>query len=370
VRIGIAAGRGTGERGGVESYARDLLDALDRHDPANEHVALAPGPPSAWTRARRALQAFAGWAPGRDARAQAIDALGLDVVHYPATELPEVSLRTPAVLTFFDMQEEYLPEFFGWRARRSRRAAHRAAVRRADAVVVPSRFTGECLRERYGTPPDRIHHVPVGVGEAFAPGGAADEAARLRARYALPRGDFALYPANPWPHKNHERLFAALRKLSGQGLAIPLVCTGRLAGEGRSAAGLAAAAGIPADLVHDLGFVDPRDMPALYRCARAVVFPSLFEGFGLPVLEAMASGRPVACARLPPLEEVGGSAVWTFDPCSVDETAGALRAVWDDEALRARLRSDGLARAEAYRWPRLVPALVDVYARAARERRA
>src|SRR5262245_65477877 len=107
------------------------------------------------------MRALVGWAPGRDAQAERIDALGLDVVPYPATDLPELELRTPAVLTFFDMQEEFLPAFFGWRARRARKAAHRAAVRKAARVIVPSRFTGECLRERYGTPDGKIHHVPV-----------------------------------------------------------------------------------------------------------------------------------------------------------------------------------------------------------------
>jgi glycosyltransferase involved in cell wall biosynthesis len=145
-----------------------------------------------------------------------------------------------------------------------------------------------------------------------------------------------------------------------------VVCTGRLRGEARSAASLAAAAGVPADLVFDLGYVDADDLPALYRAARAVVFPSLFEGFGMPVLEALACGVPVACADLPPLVEVGAGAVRTFDPGDTGDVARAMREVWEDDALRARLRTGGLARAEEYRWARLVPALVRVYERAAR----
>src|SRR6185369_15990239 len=190
-------------------------------------MALEAGDRGALSRARRAMQALLGFAPGRDAQAERIDALGLDVVHYPATDLPELTLRTPAVLTFFDMQEEFLPAFFGWRARRARRAAHRAAVEKAAQVIVPSRFTGECLRERYGTPPAKIQHVPVGVSEAFAPTGDGGEAARVRDRHRIAARDFVLYPANPWPHKNHERLFAAQRALHARGLRVPIVCTGR-----------------------------------------------------------------------------------------------------------------------------------------------
>jgi glycosyltransferase involved in cell wall biosynthesis len=366
VRIGIAAGLGSGHRGGVEAYARDLLEALDRHDAAHVHVALPAGERGRWARARRAVRTVLGWSPGRDAQAGRIDALGLDVVHYPATDLPELELRTPAVLTFFDMQEEFLPAFFGWRARTARRAAHRAAVRKAARVIVPSRFTGECLRERYGTPPGKIQHVPVGVSEVYGQEAQAGEGERVRARYGLGR-EFALYPANPWPHKNHQRLFAAQRALAAQGLSIPIVCTGRLQGEARSAASLAAAAGVPPGLVLDLGYVPAADLPALYRAARAVVFPSLFEGFGMPVLEALACGVPVACASLPPLLEVGQGAAMTFDPLDTDEIARALRAVWEDEPLRARLIRDGLLRAEEHRWARLVPALLRVYEQAARE---
>jgi alpha-1,3-rhamnosyl/mannosyltransferase len=132
-------------------------------------------------------------------------------------------------------------------------------------------------------------------------------------------------------------------------------------------ASLAAAAGVPPGLVVDLGYVEAGDLPALYRAARAVVFPSLFEGFGMPVLEAMACGAPVACASLPPLVEVGAGAVHPLDPMDTDDIARALRAVWQDEPLRTRLRRDGPARAEEYRWARLVPALVRVYEQAARE---
>jgi len=374
VRIGIAAGLGAGRRGGVETYARELVSALVRHSSRPEHevvrVERPAGADGAALRARRALYAFTGWAPGPDAVARQVDALGLDVVHYPATELPEFKLRTPAVLTFFDMQEEFLPAFFTWRARRARAAAHRAAVGKAEQVVVPSRFTGECLRARYGTPAAKIHHVPVGVADAFAPAGEADEGGRVRARYGIPFQDFVLYPANPWAHKNHERLFAALRGLHQDGLSMPIVCTGRLAGEGRDVAALARSAGLPPDLLRDAGFVAADDMPALYRAARALVFPSLFEGFGMPVLEAMACGCPVACARIPALLEVGGQAVRTFDPLSVGEMAAALREVWQDQPLRERLRPDGQRRAAEYRWPRVVPDLLRVYALAARRTEA
>ena len=138
---------------------------------------------------------------------------------------------------------------------------------------------------------------------------------------------------------------------------MPLVCTGRLRGEARSAASLAAAAGVPAGLVLDLGFVEGGDLPALYRAARAVVFPSLFEGFGMPVLEAMAVAAPwpaPTCAA----GRGGRGAVHRFDPLDAGAIARALREVWEDEPLRARLRRDGLERAAEYPLAAVVPALV------------
>lgn len=370
---------------------RELIQALLVHAPAEHRFTLLLGPEDAepelppgaraqavrlawgrgrpegaWARRwRRGLGAVAPRLAPRGPFSIQIDELGLDLVHCPTTRAEDLDLRTPLALTFFDMQEEFLPQFFSLRERLGRRAAHRGGVARARLVIAPSEFTARCLRARYRTPEAKLRVVPVGAAEAFSPRPDPLGERRLRERHALPSGPFALYPANPWPHKNHARLFRALallHELTGE--RVPLVCTGRLPGRRPGALELARDAGLPADQVHDLGFVEAADMPALYRCARLLMFPSLFEGFGIPVLEALASGCPVACSDTTSLPELGGDAVRYFDPRSEASIAAALEELWRDDARRDELARGGLERAAGFAWERVVPRLLDAYASA------
>jgi alpha-1,3-rhamnosyl/mannosyltransferase len=193
-----------------------------------------------------------------------------------------------------------------------------------------------------------------------------DDAARLRERYGLTAGEYVLYPANPWPHKDHATLLRALARLDARpGGAPRLVCTGRLRSEPRRVATLAAQAGLRPEQVRDLGFVPEDDLPRLLRGARLLVFPSLFEGFGLPVAEALASGCPVLASDIPPLREMAGEAARLVTPGDVTAWTEALGALWDDAGARARLTEAGRARATAYRWEALVPRIVAIYREAA-----
>lgn len=376
MRIGLACfDSNPGTSGGVDVYARGLLGALASNTGGEHELVALIGPEdptpaveppvsvvrigSAAVRSpfRRTLEL--GPLAGRAVAAQ-IDRLALDVIHYPATRLRHPAVRTPVVLTFFDAQEEVLPGFFSWRERMARRLWNRRSLMAARFVIVPSWFTADHIRASYGVSERKIVRVPVGISSAFQPTPEEGEKIRLSSRYRLPAEPFTFYPANPWPHKNHERLLAALAALRRGGCRVPLVCTGRLSGERRSVSALARAQ----DDIFDLGFVAPEDVPALYRAARLLIFPSFFEGFGIPVLEAMASGCPVACSRIPPLLELAGDAAQTFDPGSEKDIGDALKRLWSDAAARRELAVRGLQRAVAHRWPVVVPHLVDVYKRA------
>jgi glycosyltransferase involved in cell wall biosynthesis len=204
------------------------------------------------------------------------------------------------------------------------------------------------------------------VHARFQPEAPPGERQALASRYGLPADGFVFYPAHPWPHKNHRRLFRALRLLTQRrGRRIPIVCTGTLGDESRILRRIAAAAGLPPEQLHDLGFVSEEEMPALYRAARLLVFPSLFEGFGMPVLEAMASGCPVACADTPALKELGGDAVAVFTGQSEMEMVEVLGRLWLDARARARLAESGLRRAVQFRWPAVVPQVLTAYRQAA-----
>lgn len=379
MRIGVAGfGYGLGRSGGVQVYLRDLLRALDRYDTSGNEYVVMLGPRDATpqlgarfrvVRLERNPAAEPGWRRGLKllfGSAPELERLELDLVHYPATRVHDPVPRVAVALTFFDMQEEFHPDFFTLRERLARAALHRRGVRRAALVLAPSRFTRTCLEERYGTPGAKLRHVPVGVGERFATPVATRAAREVCEQFGLQPGAFVLYPANPWPHKNHHMLLRALARLERRGGAPTLVCTGRVEGERRSVRALAEQAGLPQERVHDLGFVPEQHLPGLFQAARFLVYPSLFEGFGIPLIEAMASGCAVACSSIPPLIEIGQDAVRRFDPRREEALAEAIAEMWEDGALRERLAARGRARAQLYAWERLVPEVVDAYAAAVR----
>ena len=248
---------------------------------------------------------------------------GVDVVHYPLTiALPK--LDVPRVVTVHDLQHLDLPHLFGRGERAFRRRAHEGSARAAHAVIVPSQFVRRGVIERLGLVPDRVYAIPHGIDhERFRPG---DE----------PREGFLLYPARPWPHKNHERLFEAFALLRRERPQLELVLTGG-GHEGRS---------VPAG-VTVRGLVSGEELASLYRRAACLVFPSLYEGFGQPPLEAMASGCPVASSRAGALPEACGEAAAFFDPDDPADIAAVVAAVLESPD---RLVSVGLERARQFTW--------------------
>ncbi len=393
VKVGICAlGSGLGRTGGVQVYVRELIQAVVREAPAGiawtvvvgsedemppvagPAVSLVRLPSHMSSRFARRVAVLAELVPGMprppDALARALDDLGLDLLHFPATRVRPFPRTTPFVVTMFDLQERFFPGFFSWRERLARHADNRRATAGALGVIAPTAFTAATLRRAYRVQSDRLSVVPVGVGDRFREDAERGERDRLRERYGLPEA-FALYPANPWPHKNHARLFEAVG-IAGQrlGRSLPVVCTGRLTGEGRSVSDIAAAAGLPPGQVLDLGFVEEPDIPGLYRQARLLVFPSLFEGYGMPILEAMACGCPVVASAASCLPEVGADAARFFDPTDVRDMAEAMCDVWAEGRLRQELVQAGLRRAQGLRWRSVVPALMAAYEKALHGRSA
>jgi glycosyltransferase involved in cell wall biosynthesis len=246
--------------------------------------------------------------------------------------IPRVSM--PAVTSVLDVQHELLPQFFSQAERTYRRAAYGWSVRRSRLVITISHHAAGTIVERLGVPEERVRPIHLGIDhEVFSPG------------ESDARGEFLLYPAREWPHKNHGRLFAALAELRRRHPQLELVLTGY--------------AGPVPEGVRSLGRVSRDELVHLYRTAAALVFPSLYEGFGQPPLEAMACGCPVACSNAASLPEVVGDAARLFDPESVDEIVAAVEDVLDSpDEWTAR----GLARAAAFTWEETARAHDAVYA--------
>ena len=321
-----------GVLGGSETYARELLKALARNGELDYRVLLPPLAVDAGAGLPEVIASEYGSAttPAGRFRAMARAALrperlrerlrGCRLVHFPLT-VPAPSVEQPSVVTLHDVQHRDLPRLFSRAERAFRSFAYDRAARQATAVIVPSIFVRDRALERLALDPARIHVVPHGLDhERFRPGETARE-------------PFLLYPAKGWPHKNHARLFEALTLVNRTRPDLRLVVTGY---EGE----------VPA-AVERLGFVGADELADLYRRAACLVFPSRYEGFGQPPLEAMACGCPVAASRAGSLPEVCGDAAVLFDP---DDPAAIAQGVLDALAQTDVLRERGLARASGFTW--------------------
>jgi glycosyltransferase involved in cell wall biosynthesis len=347
-----------GSIGGSEIYARGLLSAYaDGRGPERVTVLVGPAasatlkpeglvavrtrPPSvAEAGARRLVGLIRGMA--------AVDTSDADVLHHPLT-VPAPRASGPSVLTLHDLLHRELPSLFSRPERAFRRLAYERAARNATRVVTVSEHARRQIVERLGIDAQRVVTIHSGIDHGrFTPTGPVES--------PLP-GRFVLYPANLWPHKNHERLIAALARVGG----VALVLTG--APSPRLGALQDAARREGVELRH-LGYVD--DLAPLYRGASAVVFPSLAEGWGAPVVEAMACGCPVAASNAAAVVEAAGGAALHFAPRDVSAMADAIRRVIGDDDLREELRGRGLERAGRLTWAVAAERHTDVYADALR----
>lgn len=234
---------------------------------------------------------------------------------------------------------------------------------KAARLIADSRFTRDELLRWTDYPPQRAVVVPCGVSPAFRP---LEDGARLeavRARYRLSSGRLLLHVGHGAPRKNLPGLLRAVALVQGTG-DVSLVQVGAVPTEAERS--LVAQLRLE-DRVHWLGTVPADDLPALYNLADCLAFPSLYEGFGLPVLEAMACGTPVVCSHLASLPEVAGDAALLVDPREPTTLAQAVQEVLEDAALRRRLREAGLRRAAAFTWARAAAAMANIYREVWRE---
>jgi glycosyltransferase involved in cell wall biosynthesis len=278
----------------------------------------------------------------------------VDVVHATGYAVPP---RTaPLVVTLHDLAWRRVPTMFTRNGVRFFEAGLRCTVDDADLVLCPSRATlADC--EAAGIGAERLRHVPWGMRLVDVP---ADEVAAARARFGL-GGRYVLSVGTLEPRKNLARLVAAFERLPQRDVTLAVVGP---EGWGPSLAEPAARLG---DRLRLVGFVPRSQLTALYGGASVMCYPSLWEGYGLPVAEAMGAGAPVVTSAGIATEElVAGGAGLAVDPLDVDAIAGALSAVLDDHDLAARLRAAGRARAAATTWPATAAATVAAYAEVAR----
>ena len=264
----------------------------------------------------------------------------------------------PSVVTLYDVIPLIHPEDYSPLARLAFAVGGRLAARAARRVITISQASARDLRQRLGLPAARLSAIPLAADPVFVP--QTDEAvARVRARYGLPAA-YVFYLGSNKPHKNLPRLVRAYSRLAGGARQAPLVIAGHWDDRYPQARNAAAEAQCE-ERVAFIGPVAQADLPALYGGATLSVFPSLYEGFGLPPLEAMACGTPVACSNAASLSEVVGDAALSFDPLDEQAITAALARGLEDAELRADLRQRGLQRARQFTWKRTAEQTLEVY---------
>ena len=351
---------------GIGRYAYHLACALARQKNRGELILLyCPG--LANTRFDTLsfaadVKIVAAGAPPLTAREQLLLPLQLrrlapDVTHFPSWIMPYAAPR-PFVLTVHDLIPLCLPAYYKPWQRRAYRASLAFSLRFAARVICPSQATRCNLESVFPGIGSRLSVIPEGVAESFRPC-TKKESDRVRTKYSLPER-YLLHVGSNKPHKNLPALLDAYARV---GRAPELLLAGahdpRLPEVRRRIELLGLA-----NRVRLMGLVPEEDLPGLYGGAQAFVFPSTYEGFGLPPLEAMACGAPVACSDIPSLREAAGSAALFFDVCSPESIANALQRIIGDEELRAGLRASGLLRASELTWDLAAQKTLDVYRQA------
>lgn len=383
LRVGIDARSRTGSTGGVQQFTVGLLASLGRL-PADddEYLALSYADDRDWvlpalgqsvraldaplprTRqgllgsARRAMLSRAPFlrrirsslAPRRvDTSVPrsdgTIERAGVDVMHFvrQAAFLTEL----PSIYHPWDLQHLHLPEFFTAEQLQQRDVTYRAFCEAAVRIVAASSWTKADLMRKMGIAEEKIVVIPVAHDVETAPPPTAADLAAARAAFNLP-DRFLLYPAQTWPHKNHIRLFEAIAHLrdTGGGL-VEVVLTGYQNEHFAEIRSLVRRLRL-GEQVRFLGFVTPLQVQALYRLAAGMIFPSLFEGWGIPIVEAFQAGTPVACSNVTSLPSMVGDAALVFDPYDLEAIASAANTLWSDEDARRQLKERGYARASLF----------------------
>ncbi|MFL6211379.1 MAG: glycosyltransferase family 4 protein [Pyrinomonadaceae bacterium] len=356
---------------GNETYITNLIEALAEVDAVNRYTLYV-------TR-RAAVERFARRWPNfhvqltlphtpfvripvtlvRELRRRPVDVLH---VQYTAPPLAPC----PVVATIHDLSFEHLRTTFKRRSWMQLRLTVRRTARRAAQVIVPSEFTCNDIAATYHVAPERINVIPLAAAAHFAPAAAA-ETERVRRRYGL-NEPYVLAVGSIQPRKNLARLvraYSALRRARPHDKLPKLVLVGKKAWLYDETLRAVAECGLTQDVILT-GYVPEADLPALYTAALCFAYPSYFEGFGLPPLEAMRCGAPVLAGNRTSLPEVVGDAGLLVDPFDEQALAAGLVRLIDDPDLRTDLRVKGITRAARYDWHDTARRTIAVYQRATR----
>jgi glycosyltransferase involved in cell wall biosynthesis len=361
---------------GNESYITNLIEALAEIDTVNRYTL--------YVTKREAVERYRGRWPHVFVR---LTPPHTPIIRIPLTLVAELRRRPvdllhvqytapplapcPVVATIHDLSFEHLPETFTRRSRMQLRLTVRRTARAASRVITSSDHSRRDIVKTYGLAEERVSVTPLAAPARFAPVEDESEVKRVLRRHGI-KGDYLLAVGSIQPRKNLVRLIAAYaqlrrtRRLQGSGALPQLVLVGKRAWLYGETLAAVEEHGLH-NFVTFTGYVSESDLPALYTGAICFVYPSYFEGFGLPPLEAMQCGAPVVTGDRTSLPEVVGSAGLMVNPLDESAIAAAMSLLIDDPSLRAELRRKGLARARLFNWHKTARLTLDVYKQTVRE---
>lgn len=347
---------------GNEVYIRNLLQRFAALDRDSEFIAYIAAPEAM------------GWIPEKF-RAKRVSAnpfkrLGWDLPLRLKQDRPDLLhvqytaplvCPTPIVVTVHDVSFLERPEFFPPARRVQLRTTVSSTVRRAARILTPSQFSRSCILRHFRLPPDRVVVVPNAVSPEFRPTPYEQARARVRERFGVEH-PYVLMVGDLQPRKNQAGLVRAFAELLRREPALPhhLVIVGKHNGYVEVVRREAERCGV-SERVHFTGFIADQDLVAVYGGCDILAFPSFYEGFGIPILEAMACGRAVACSNVSAMPEVADGAAILFDPHSTLEMASAMGDLLLDRELRQRMERLGLQRAGQFSWELSAVKTLEVY---------
>jgi len=354
LRVGFDARALCGERTGVGTYAANLIESLLEVDPEISVVLVSAEavPPERWLENQRVRNVTMGRGRRNNllwsnvSLRRAIAAEGVDVFHGPGYTRP-FGLGIPSVVTLHDISYAAAPQWYPYRSDFLRQAWYRRSAVGADAILTDSEFSRREIIRVYGVPADKVHTAYLGVDHRrFFPRAEREAIRELLERYGLPK-DFVLFVGDVHPRRNLARVIEAAQKVN-----VPFVVIGRVVE--------APAAPAHPD-VRYLGYVPEADLPLFYNAARALVYVSFYEGFGFPIVEAMACGCPAIVSRGTVCEETAGDAGLKVDAASVQSIAETIAAVIHNPDVARRLTEAGLKRAAEFDWRKTAEKTLKVY---------
>ena len=349
---------------GNEVYIRNLLQGFAGLDQTSEFIAYLS----------QSLNGAEAAVPERFTRryvsANCLKRLGLDLSRRLSEDCPDllhvqytapIACPTPIVVSVHDISFLEHPEYFPWLRAMQLRLTVRRTIQRAARVITPSEFSRKRLLEAYRTDPNKVAVVPIAMSPTFRPVPRESAFRYVSEKFKI-QWPFVLTVGDLQPRKNQIGLIHAFQELVLSNPQLPhrLVMVGKKTWFADRVADAAKDSRV-ADRIVFTGFVDDADLLQLYNACDMMVFPSFYEGFGLPILEAMACGRAVACSNTSSMPEVANAAAILFDPEQTAEITRAMRDVLLNAELRTRMERLGLQRASLFTWERTAQKTLEIY---------